>query len=96
MYSILFTIFFSCIIIFFVYKFYPIFDRFIKRFLPNERVTSIKSDMRKLDEISIKNSEYESESKIDNIYQKIDKIIYSPIVFFKKILVFYFPNLGKD
>jgi hypothetical protein len=52
--------------------------------------------MRKLDEISIKNSEYESESKIDNIYQKIDKFIYSPIVFFKKILVFYFPNLGKD
>jgi hypothetical protein len=96
MYSILFTLFFSCVIIIFVYKFYPLFDKFIKRFLPNERVTSIKSDMRKLDEVSEKKRKSESESKIKNIYQKIDHFIYSPIHFFKKIIIFYFPNLGKD
>jgi len=96
MYSILFTIFFTFIIIFLVYKFFTKIDKFIKRFLPNERVTSIKSDMRKLDEISIKKGESESKSKIDSIYKKIDNFIYSPIIFIKKIIVFYFPNLGKD
>ena len=39
---------------------------------------------------------YSQSEKIDTIYKKIDNFIYSPIHFIKKIIVFYFPNLGKD
>lgn len=49
MYSLLILLCISLILVFLIYKFYAKIDRFIKTFLPSQRVIDIKSVMNNLD-----------------------------------------------
>jgi hypothetical protein len=101
MYYILITIIFIIIIIFLVYNFFPVLDKFIKKLLPNQKVSSIKYDMKILDENPVKNqeseleSELEPESKIEIIYRKFEEFLYIPIDLMNKVLITFLPNLGN-
>lgn len=49
MYSFIIMLCISLILVFFIYKFYSKIDKFVKQFLPSQRVSNIKDIMNKLD-----------------------------------------------
>jgi len=58
MYTIIIILLISLLLVFFIHKFYSKIDKYVKQFLPSQRVVTIKAIMKKLDneqELSKKN-----------------------------------------
>jgi predicted PurR-regulated permease PerM len=83
MYKYLIFLFFSCLLIFIIYKFYPKINNFIKQFLPKQSVLDIKATMKKVDK-----ENQQDIPKIKTNYEifleRINEITYMPIVFIQK------------
>jgi len=94
MYDILITILLSLGVIFLIYKFYSKIDSLLKTYLPTQRVIDIKSEMRSIDTIQTTDKAIELDSKIDDLYQKIDHIVFMPIEFIKKFILSITSKIG--
>jgi len=103
MYHIIITLILSIFLIFIIYKFYSKIDSIIKQYLPSQRVLDIKSNMenanRTIEEKQRENGNIDKEyaifdSKINNIFQKINEIAFMPMEFIQKATGFILSNMG--
>ena len=97
MYSIVITLVLSIFIIFIIYKFYSKIDSIIKQYLPSQKVVDIKRDMKNANKI-IEERKRENndipDSKINNIFQKINEIVFMPVEFMQKATDSILSNTG--
>jgi len=100
MYSIVITLVLSIFIIFIIYKFYSKIDSIIKQYLPSQKVVDIKRDMKNANKIIEEKSRENSQnndmpdSKINNIFQKINEIVFMPVEFMQKAAGSILSNTG--
>jgi len=103
MYHIIITFILSIFLIFIVYTFYSKIDNIVKQYLPSQRVLDIKSNMENANKIIEENqrengnSDKEkdiSDSKINDIVQKINELSFMPMEFIQKATGFILSNMG--